>query len=69
LAELRHFCEQLHQPLDFSNQQEDTLSIGTPNYTLRDILSNPSKYLILGARGSGLPPSPPDPSPPPSGGE
>jgi hypothetical protein len=69
LDRLRQFGEKLHRPLDFSNQEEDILAIGTPNYALRDILVDPSEALILGVGGSGLPPSPPDPSPLPLGGE
>jgi hypothetical protein len=69
VARLRQFGEQLHRPIDFSNQQEDTLANGTPNYALRDILTNPSGVLILGVGGFGIPPSPPNPSPCPSKGE
>jgi hypothetical protein len=65
LARLRWFGEQLHQPLYFSNQQEDTLAIGTPNYALCDIIIDSFEVLILGVGGYRFPPSPPNPYPPP----
>jgi hypothetical protein len=66
LARLRHFGKQLHQPLDFSNQEENNHATGTPNYALCNILVDPSETLILGDGGYGIPPSPPNPYPPPS---
>jgi len=68
-SRLRQFGEQLHQPLDFSNQQEDPLATGFPNHALRDIITDSFEGLILGFGGSGLPPSPPRSCPPSSAGE
>jgi hypothetical protein len=62
----RHF----NQPLDLKNIQEQFQGIGLPRSIVgTDNITNPAEALILGAGGSGTPPSPPGSSPPSSRGE
>ena len=67
MARLRKLGDQLHQPLNLFGHQENIHVTGTPNYTLHDIFS--SETLVLGDGGYRLPPSPPNPYPPPLEGE
>jgi hypothetical protein len=69
LSHIRQPGRQLNQPLDFTNLQEQLQGTGLPRNTLGDNITNPVEALILGAGGSGIPPSPPGSSPPSSGGE
>jgi hypothetical protein len=69
LSRIRQPGRQLNQPLDFTNLQEQPQDTGLPGNPLGGNITNPAEALILGAGGSGIPPSPPGSSPPSSGGE
>jgi hypothetical protein len=66
LSRIRQPGRQLNQSLDFTNLQEQPLDTGLPDNTLGSNTTDPTEALILGAGGSGIPPSPPGSSPPSS---
>lgn len=67
LSQIRQPGRQLNQPLDFTNLQGQPQDTSLPENPLGGNITNPSEALILGAGGSGIPPSPPSSSPPSSG--
>jgi hypothetical protein len=69
LAHIRQPSRPLNQPLEFSNIREKLEGTGLLPSLLGKNTSNPTKTPIIGAGGSGIPPSPPDSSPSSSGGE
>jgi hypothetical protein len=69
LAHIRQPGRPLNQPLDFTDIQEQLQGTGLPENPLGGNTTNPTETLILGAGGSGIPPSPPGSSPSSSGGE
>jgi hypothetical protein len=69
LARIRQPGRPLNQPLDFSDIREQLEGTGLLLNPLGDDTINPTDTPILGAGGSGIPPSPPHSSPSSSGGE
>jgi hypothetical protein len=69
LARIRQPGRPLNQPLDFSDIREQLEGTGLLSNPLGDNTTDPTETPTLGARGSGIPPSPPGSSPSSSGGE
>ena len=69
LSCIRQPGRQLNQPLEFTNLQEQLRITCLPENLLGGNTTNPTEAPILGAEGSGNPPSPPGSSPSSSGGE
>jgi hypothetical protein len=63
LAHIKQPSRPLNQPLDFMDIQEKLQGSSLPKNPLGGNTTNPTKMLIPGAGGSGIPPSPPSSSP------
>jgi hypothetical protein len=63
LSRIRQPGRKLNQPLDFTNLQEQLQGTSLPKNPLGGNTTNPTEAPILGARGSGIPLSPPGYSP------